>query len=193
MILVCMDPQQIFKCWKCTFYILGTYFHCAMQGRQNLIFKGKPMITTNENQTIVCKQTVSYRPTIGCQIGSNSTLEVIPITYFFFMTKVSLENLVIFVRVAHLILYLPNCISCDQESNANKLWHLDALIYVDNGWFLIKAIDRKLGCQILVNLGYLSGFPIPEPLYYAGAPPLRPLTGQRVVAAAAVFYFAKSR
>ena len=84
----------------------------------------------------------------------------------FVTTRVSLHTLVIFVRIAHLILYLAHCISCDWESNADKLWHIDALIYVDDGWFAITAIDAKLGCQSLVSLGYLSGFPIPAPLYY---------------------------
>ena len=88
------------------------------------------------------------------------------ITYFFVMTRVSLQTLVIFVRIAHLILYLVHCISCDRESNVDKLWCIDALIYVDDGWFAIAAINTKLGCQILVNLGYLSGFPIPASLFY---------------------------
>ena len=56
------------------------------------------------------------------------------------MTRVSLQTLVIFVRIAHLILYLVHCISCDRESNVDKLWCIDALIYVDDGWFAIAAI-----------------------------------------------------
>ena len=74
-------------------------------------------------------------------VDSNCILEVMPITYFFVMTRVSYTN------SSSLDFVPPTGISStiwDQELNTDKLWRTAAPIYVNNGWFAITVIDVKL-------------------------------------------------
>ena len=73
--------------------------------------------------------------------GPNCILEVMPITYFFVITRISLQN------SSSLDFVPPTGISStirDQELNTDKLWRAAAPIYVNNGWFAITVIDVKL-------------------------------------------------
>ena len=84
---------------------------------------------------------------------------------FFYCNRRSFAGLQLYFKsyANHLFLcydcFLPHtsisCISRDRELNAGKLWHTTVLIYIENAWFVIMAIDRCF-VTVILKIDFLA-------------------------------------